>query len=124
MPAFRTGRFTKNVSRVTLLQPFHRNPLEGSKVQFSCAQDWKRIDFKPVRTRGQKQIGQAPGRSFGQDLWNSLFGEGVQDGQLFPFAFIRYSGDGTDLEFFARCRLQGFFHLPMRNHFAADLGKT
>ena len=79
-------------------QSFHGDPFQGPEIQLAGSQDGERLDLETMAVRGEKRFGRPAAAAFCQDLWNPLFRQGVQDGQLFAPAFIRDAGDGTDLQ--------------------------
>jgi hypothetical protein len=100
-PHLGCARFARHVLRRMEAQPFHGDPFQGPEIQLAGSQDRERLNLETMAVRGEKEVRETGGGRFCQDLWNPLFRQGVQDGQLFALSFIRDAGDGTDLQLFA-----------------------
>ena len=75
------------------MKSFHRNPFESPEIQLARSKNRERLDLEAMAMRGHKQIRKAGGCGLRQNLRQSFLGEGMQNGQLLSFAFIRHAGD-------------------------------
>ena len=58
--------------------------------------------------------------SFGHDVGNLRFIQGMKNRELLAFSFVGNAGDGKDLSVEIPGLVQGFLHFAMRHHLTAD----
>src|SRR5579862_39416 len=98
--------------------------LDAPQVEFAGAEIRHDFDAAELVGAGFPERGQVQFAQFGEDLLQRFLSERVQNNQALAFFFVGDRGDDKDLFGCAGHFLKFFFHLDVRNHFAADLAEA